>query len=208
VSNRRRLQAEGNAFDPSREQVGTDSAEQQHGEGIQDDEATVDGELAGDVGLEDAHADFADDVARWREDRRDAARRSTQAPDVDADVGLAVAREQAFLEPLSDECGVRMRHPDAVPVGDDHVGGPRRAPQSFGEHLDRAVGVALFGGRDDLRIAGSGLGDAQGTELILLLEGLAVDLRVEVCAGAHRQDQDGEHSHEDLGRQRPGLPLP
>ncbi len=138
-----RLEAEGDPLHPRRQQHGADGAERecdQHRGGI----ARQLGQEAGaDPGFREPDRDHADHLAAPAPDRSLAPRGDAQRPLLDADPGTpGQHRGRVLVHRLADQRRVRVRVPDAAPVGDHHVGGAGRPPDGLGRGLDSVAGIA------------------------------------------------------------------
>jgi hypothetical protein len=171
--------------------------------GVQRQEGDLLRELGVDLLLEDARGDLADDLAVRGADGRLPVRRPAEAAGVDAHVGVAVQRDDGFLDLLADERDVRVGQPGAVTADDHHVAQRVHAvPHLLGERLDGALRIGARRERlHDLRQVGDRLGHRQCALLVLAVERIPGVLPVQDEPHRHGDDQDRQLTDQYPGGQ-------
>ncbi len=118
----------------------------------------------------------------------------------------AVEGGDGLLEALPDQLRIRVREPQAGPIGDDDVGEAGAFAEVLCQRLELVLRVARGHGLPDLGEGRHHVGCGPRPLLVLTVEGLPGQPPVEDRPDGGRDDEDADDAEKHLGRQCPKPP--
>lgn len=197
------LQAERGPFQPPRQQIGRHRADRGGDRGVQREGGELVPQLAEHVVFRETHRHLAGQRPRGPVQRDLAVGRPSGRALVGADVRAAVLHHDRFSHRVADQVRYGVRVPYAAQVDHDHVRGPGRPADPFGDRLHHVTAAPVLHCLLDLRLRSHGPGDVQGPLFVGAVEFGPLREGEKRVADQSREREDDQLVGEDPGGKPP-----